>query len=96
MNTSHLDPLADLIARQTTPAERADRWAGRFLKLTLLLLFGAIGLFLAFLLEQSGLFKVPGLALAIDHWEYLAWGIGITLGASLLAGILKMSYEMTD
>lgn len=96
MSASEFDPLADLVIKAHSPADRADRWAGRFLKLTLLFVFGAIALFMAFLLEEAGLFKVPGLALAIDSWPWLAWAIGASLGATLFAGLLKMSYEMTD
>lgn len=96
MTTPTHDPLAGLIERPDTPSMKADRWAERLLKFTLLCVFADIALFAVFSLVQTGLINIPQFTRLLEHWDYLAGATVAGVVATLLAGILKMSYELTE
>ncbi|QDQ26176.1 hypothetical protein FNU76_07285 [Chitinimonas arctica] len=90
------DPLAGLIEHEMGPAQKADRWAGRLLKLTLLFLFADIALFIVFMLTAADLIPDRLVANVLPHWDYLAGGTLLAVIATFICGVLKMSYEMTE
>ncbi|MDN3576499.1 hypothetical protein QWZ03_06940 [Chitinimonas viridis] len=94
--TDRIDPLAGLIAQEISPAQKADRWAGRLLKLTLLLVFAGIALFILVLLVNVGVLSESLLAPVLPYWSWLAGATLATVLATLITGLLKMSYEMTE
>ncbi|GAB3267820.1 hypothetical protein [Chitinimonas naiadis] len=90
------DPLAGLIEHELTDAQRADRWGGRMLKLTLLFVFADIALFLLFMLTVADIVPDHILLRVLPVWEYLAGGTVLFVVLTFISGVLKMSYEMTE
>ncbi|HEY9104665.1 hypothetical protein [Chitinimonas sp.] len=93
---SRNDPLAGLIEHELSDSQRADRWGGRLLKLTLLFVFADIALFILFLLATVDVVPDTLLLQVLPAWQYLAGGTLVSVLLTFIAGVLKMSYEMTE
>lgn len=89
------DPLADLIPRKTSTSERADQWAGLFMKLTLILVFVDIGFFAGFLLAESELINNKHIDTIVTFWTIPAIATVCGLGATCVAGLFKLSHEIS-
>ncbi|WP_269532950.1 hypothetical protein [Chitinimonas sp. BJYL2] len=90
------DPLAGLIEQEITASQKADRWAGRLLQLTLLLVFADIAFFIIFMLANVDILPDRLVTPVLPYWTYLGGATVASVLLTLLVGILKMSYEMSE